>query len=197
MACRTSRFFCFFRLWVSLLNIFSSLQNDLANFSSRCRFDSVHPLTYYSYVIHMHLDAVEMLINPAMDIKRRKVEYFHLTQTLPKPFINVARFETQHEEIYCPSLFLDSNEVPFHAYATGADKIGIVNLRTYQTLLLTFHDNEQFGSMVSVSFFLYSADSYLFSASSHPRLPLPSSPTWLASRAHGLRDSRIRQGLRN
>ena len=162
MACRTSRFFCFFRLWISLLNIFSSLQNDLANFSSRCRFDSVHPLTYYSYVIHMHLDAVEMLINPAMDIKRRKVEYFHLTQTLPKPFINVARFETQHEEIYCPSLFLDSNEVPFHAYATGADKIGIVNLRTYQTLLLTFHDNEQFGSMVSVSFFFYSADSYLF-----------------------------------
>jgi hypothetical protein len=140
----------------------------------------------------MHLDPVELLINPAMDIKRRKVEYFHLTQTLPKPFINVARFETQHEEIYCPSLFLDNSGVPFHAYAIGADKIGIANLRTYQTLLLTFHDTEDFGALVCVSFFFYSVNTYLFSASSHPRIPLPSSPTWLVARAHSLRDPRIR-----
>lgn len=124
-----------------------NLQNDLANFSPRCRFDSVHPLTYYSYVIHMHLNPVEILIHPDMDIKRRKVEYVQITQALPRPFINVARFESQDEEIYCPSLFLNSDGVPFHAYAIGPDKIRIINLRTYQTLLLNFRDNEDFHGL--------------------------------------------------
>ena len=106
----------------------------------------------------MHLDPVEVLINPAMDIKRRKVEYVGLTQTLPKPFVNVARFESQQEEIYCPSLFLSNDGVPFHAYAIGADKIRIVNLRTYQTLLLTFNDSEEFPSMVIFSPLFFSVD---------------------------------------
>jgi hypothetical protein len=100
----------------------------------------------------MPLDPVEALINPAVNTKRRKVEYIGLIRDFPQPFINVARCESEEEEIYCPSLFLDSDGVPFHAHAIGADKIRIVNLCTYQTLLLMFHDSESYGTIVCAPF---------------------------------------------
>lgn len=121
---------------------------NVSDFGHHTPIDSVTPLLYEAFVVHLDLENIETVIWPGLHPWLNRSQYIGVARALPKPFCQVMIFES-HVEIYSPSLFL-YNGVPFFGCADGNQRIHIIELQTGQMATMQFRDYSGFEGTVGI-----------------------------------------------
>ncbi len=119
---------------------------NVSEFSHHTPIDSVTPLLYEAFAVHLDLENIETVIWPGLHPCLNRNKYLGIARALPKPFCQVMIFESL-VEIHSPSLFL-YDDVPFFGCADGNHSIHIIELQTGRIATMQFRDYPGFERTV-------------------------------------------------
>ncbi|KAF9486558.1 hypothetical protein BDN70DRAFT_941411 [Pholiota conissans] len=110
---------------------------NLAALSHKHPIDTVLPLEYDAWAVHMRLDVVERIIKPSLRPYRSENVLHELRQGEP-PFRDVARVRTDFE-VHGPSLF-EARGQAYMGFIEDPGRIRVVNLCTGDETIIDFTD---------------------------------------------------------